>query len=127
MNIIQTASKTFTGRSQSEDFAIPDDARHIELIFSRRTNARQAHGADQSVIGSIALQISLDGGQTFMAGGEAGIAGGVYNTRRGIELTHSRLRSLNIPAGLGRIGRAVVNVSGPWHASLEVEFPAVIQ
>lgn len=100
---------------------IGDDATKLKLEIQRCTSAAPSIWPNASTQLQVDLEVSYDGGSTWLAAGGFGAAGGVHVSRGGTELPITFGR-FGVPAGTNRQLRATVTISGgPLRSSATLE------
>ena len=102
---IQSGSRTFG------PVTIADDVRGFQIELARSTTATPTIWPNQTTTVDLAVEISLDGGATWLAMGGFGGHGGIYVRRDLTEQTHTYY-STNFPAGAARQVRVHTVVAG---------------
>lgn len=92
--------------------AIPDDATRISVEVARCTTADPTIWPNASTHLDLSIDLSTDGGLTFLRATSGGIAGGIQPGLHGGEAAVTRITMSGIPPGTGRSVRLSGTISG---------------
>jgi hypothetical protein len=99
--------------SRSTSFrSIPDNATRISVEVARCTTADPTIWPNASTMLDLSIDLSTDGGNTFLRATSGQIAGGIQPGLHGQEATVTRISMVDIPPGTGRSVRLSAVISG---------------